>query len=79
MGKAATKPKRKFCNCMNKVDRELEKYNTTLSRMWVMVGPKFVEIPEITTRKLNGTIRGKPKTVVASHCPFCGTKLPESD
>lgn len=31
--------------------------------------------PIVKTIKVDDTKRGRPKTLLASHCPFCGTAL----
>lgn len=59
-----------MCNCVAKVNVNLAKYNTvletTLFSFWALV----------RTGKVDRKKRGKPSTVAASYCPFCGNKYP---
>lgn len=56
-----------MCDCIETVQTLLAKYNTQL--VLPIFGPQrlFVE-----TMKLDDKKRGKPKSMFASFCPFCG-------
>lgn len=65
-----------MCDCIQKFDKHLAEFNTKINiPFWSSSG--FIA-PFVETRKLDATKRGKPKSVAASYCPFCGTKYDEA-
>lgn len=64
-----------MCECIKRLDAHLEKFNTRINfPFWSSSG--FLA-PFVETRKIDEKKRGKPRSVAASHCPFCGEKYPE--
>ena len=59
--------------CFVAANKALASSNTQLSFAYVFsdMGVRLI----IKTEKLDPTKRGKPKTLMASHCPFCGSQL----
>ena len=62
------------CDCVGHVNAILAPFNTELD---LAVGlPRFEAMSFfVSTRKKDSGQRGKPKSVIASFCPFCGTSL----
>lgn len=59
------------CSCVAKINEKLREHNTML--VSTLFGhPRVL----IDTCKLREGIRGKPKAVLASFCPFCGVAYP---
>lgn len=60
-------------DCVRRIDAQLAQYNTQIA-----VGLNFttgaLAIP-IGTTKLDSSKRGKPMSLYASFCPFCGVSL----
>lgn len=57
--------------CLDQVEAELKQHNTRLVSNMFQPNDVFV-----ATERIRGLRDGKSaKTVVASHCPFCGKKL----
>lgn len=65
------------CNCIDQVNKELEKYNTELGigHSLNFDTQKISVILYVETRKVDPKTRGKKKNVIASYCPFCGKKM----
>jgi hypothetical protein len=66
--------KQKRHKCFDQVDGELHRHNTRLA-----VGFSLSDLGEylyVKTEKVDTSKRGKPASMVCSHCPFCGEKLP---
>jgi hypothetical protein len=62
-------------DCAETINAQLkEKYNTVLTPVisW-SASPR--ELIVVATSKADSARRGKPHTVFASFCPFCGVKL----
>jgi len=68
-----------MCKCVETMDGHLAKANTRIAlAMMVNVTGNDAEIklrPIVSTVKVDEKRRGKPKTALASFCPFCGKKL----
>lgn len=64
-----------MCDCISKFDEHLKGHNTRIARGFAL-GPGTLDIlpPFVRTEKLNSSARGKPISVLASYCPFCGEK-----
>lgn len=56
--------------CFKELNKELEQHNTKLVGNLLGIDYVLVETEKIETKK-----RGRPKSVIASYCPFCGKKL----
>ena len=65
-----------MCNCIKITNDGLrEKYNSYVNTTISLTGgPQMVVL---ATEKDDTTKRGKPITLVATYCPFCGEKYPE--
>jgi len=59
--------------CFVQANKALAVHNTALSFAYVFTDGDVRLI--VKTEKLDPTKRGKPKTLMASHCPFCGSSL----
>ena len=61
------------------MDKELAKQNlnTKIDATFVIGKGKISTVLAVPTMKVDNDRRGRPKTVLASYCPFCGTKYPE--
>ncbi len=58
-----------MCDCVKKTNALLAQYNTRL--VLPMIGPQRVLIE---TTKADNQKRGKPASMFASFCPFCGER-----
>lgn len=56
------------CDCVQRFDERLREHNTTLVSTLFGKPPRVL----IQTCKLHEKVRGKPVSVIASFCPFCG-------
>lgn len=64
--------KNQMCDCIDRVNANLAQFNTIITvPMWTSTG---MLTPFVETSKLDTGKRGKPRSVFASHCPFCGEK-----
>jgi hypothetical protein len=66
--------------CFKAADKKLADKNTRLSMGTAVMYPAprkmaFVARPVIETMKVDSARRGRPVTVMATYCPFCGVKL----
>ena len=59
------------CSCWEQCNRELAKHNARLSGSFSLSGHDYLNVATENIVKS----RNRPKTVVASYCPFCGKKL----
>lgn len=59
--------------CFAAADKALAEHNTGIDYVY-SITDSDVRV-RIGTYKLNTAKRGKAKTLLASHCPFCGAKL----
>lgn len=59
--------------CFVQANKALAADNTTLGFAYVFSDGDVRLI--VKTEKLDPAKRGKPKTLMASHCPFCGSSL----
>jgi hypothetical protein len=65
-----------MCDCIKNINEHLAGYNTKITvPIWTASDgrPSFVETSKIDEKK-----RGKPKSVFASCCPFCGEKYSDN-
>jgi hypothetical protein len=66
-----------MCDCINRFNEHLAVTNTQIELpMWTASGQIT---PFVVTIKIDQKKRGKPTSVFASHCPFCGVKYPSKD
>ena len=64
--------KNQMCDCIERVNANLAQFNTIITvPMWTSTG---MLTPFVETSKLDSGKRGKPRSVFATHCPFCGEK-----
>lgn len=61
------------CGCIGRVNALLKPHNTIL--VTPLFGPACTAVE---TTKYQSSIRGKPKRMIAKHCPFCGAIYPRS-
>jgi len=59
------------CSCWKSINETLRKEGSQLGFSFTMTGHEYLQV---TTENV-GKSRKKPSIVVASHCPFCGSKL----
>lgn len=65
-----------MCGCIERINEHLAKTNTKIELpMWTASGQIT---PFVVTMKIDQKKRGKPTSVFASHCPFCGVSLVSS-
>ena len=62
------------CSCWKQVDERLSKEGTALVKALTFHGHQYLEL---WTERID-TKRKPPHRVVASFCPFCGSKLKET-
>lgn len=65
------------CDCAEKINADLagSEFPNTLVET-----PLFGErVTFVVTCKRSGQVRGKPKRVIATYCPFCGVKYKAAD
>lgn len=61
-----------MCNCIEKFNEHLKEFNTEVHLpFWSRSG---ILAPFVETRKIDSGKRGKPRSVIATYCPFCGEK-----
>lgn len=59
-----------MCGCINRVNEHLAEFNTKIELpLWTNSGRL---VPFVQTIKVDDKKRGKPKSMFASFCPFCG-------
>lgn len=67
-----------MCNCIETINKDLKEnhpeWNTQIMRPFIGPNVAFVEATKLDEKK-----RVKPKTIFATHCPFCGEKYPEKE
>jgi hypothetical protein len=61
-------------DCVKRVNEGLAAYNTALGYGISLSQPERELIPLLTV-KADDKVRGKPATMYAAYCPFCGEKL----
>lgn len=59
------------CSCWKEADRALGEHGTQLRYSYLMTGGVLLNVA--TENKTKS--RRKPKSILASYCPFCGAKL----
>lgn len=64
-----------MCNCIELVDAELVEHNTQIN-VTMTLGQKPLRA-RVDTHKIDDHKRGRPMTVTATYCPFCGKKYLE--
>lgn len=73
-----TKAKRvEACNCIDQVNKQLEKYNTYVPRELTFnfkTGKSALRLA-IPTAKIDSSKSGRAKVVFAAYCPVCGKSL----
>lgn len=68
-----------MCDCIEKINGELKPQGYTLNASMGFAGPRTAMVGLIRTDKyVPETRRGKPSSIKASHCPFCGEKYPDA-
>jgi len=73
MAKERTRAKKSGCDCVDQIDAKLADRNTKLNL------EVFSERCVVESMKIDSKKRGAPVRVLASYCPFCGKKYPESE
>lgn len=60
-------------DCVRRIDEQLAQHNTQIS---TAINFKSGELAiQVATSKLDQAKRGKPMSLYATFCPFCGTNL----
>lgn len=62
--------------CVQEVNAQLERHNTALASAFSLGRPQQ-ELILLATVKADSKKRGKPVSMYASFCPFCGVSLKE--
>lgn len=70
-----------FCNCWTEVNAKLKEHNLRLNCASIRM-PSFTLVPTLSTEWIDPSKapKGKkryPTQLMASHCPLCGTEIPE--
>lgn len=60
------------CSCWKKIDKQLREDDSCLDFSWDFSGKTYLNI---ATHRTDGNRRKTAKRVLASYCPFCGSKL----
>lgn len=69
-----------MCDCIEKINTQLKAEGYTLNASLGFSGPRRAMIGLIRTdRHVLESRRGKPSSMVASHCPWCGEKYPDAE
>ena len=61
------------CSCWKQVNEQLSNHNTALDELFTLTGHHYLKVATHRCDKK----KKPPKSVIASHCPFCGEKLKE--
>lgn len=69
------------CECMSRIDGVLREHNTKLAVSFCLSADLSTAdiLPIVATEKVHRTLRGKPRTVLATFCPFCGMRYKRAD
>lgn len=64
------------CDCIKQVNAELAEFNTEIEVAWTVdfEGKEMPAYVEVRTGKVDSSIRGPAKRVIATYCPFCGRR-----
>ncbi len=60
------------CSCWKTINKQLVEHNTRLSESFTFSGHTYLQI---ATEKIDSKVRKPTKLMLASYCPFCGSKL----
>lgn len=64
------------CNCIDEVDAKLAEHNATVvTTLGLFNNPRRVSLE---VEKSDAKKRGKPPRLIATFCPFCGTRYASS-
>lgn len=64
-----------MCNCINMINDKLVEYNTAVTTTIALQDNKLqVAGVRVETHKTDTSKRGKPVSLTAAFCPFCGGK-----
>lgn len=66
-----------MCDCNTKMNEQLAAHNTILDTPWYP--PELQGVTFVRTDKLETGKRGKPISVLATFCPFCGEKYAKAE
>lgn len=61
-------------DCIKRIDEQLAEKNTRIATAFSFADPER-ELIYVQTTKADSSVRGKPASLFATFCPFCGTKL----
>lgn len=72
------------CECINTVNEKLKSagHNTKIKVPWIIPMPgekQRGECCEVVTIKADEKVRVKPVSLMATYCPFCGTKFDQDE
>lgn len=69
-----------MCDCITKVNEHLAERNTQVTTTIGVKGSTFAFYGvRIETHKIDNHKRGKPVSLTAAYCPFCGEKYDTGD
>lgn len=63
-----------MCNCIDKMNADLKKYNTQLDTNISIFNADKPAIVVLGTMKIESKVRRGPARLIATFCPFCGEK-----
>jgi hypothetical protein len=66
-----------MCSCLEETNKILAKDNTEITFMFYLMGNKQPKAL-IQTQKRNPKIKGAPKRIAATFCPFCGERYDQT-
>lgn len=61
-------------DCVKTLNEQLAQYNTQVAGAISFSDPSR-ELIQVVTAKADPRVRGKPRALFASFCPFCGVSL----
>jgi hypothetical protein len=69
-----------MCDCIKRINEYLEPKNTQVTPTIAVSGNTFQFLGvRIETQKIDTSKRGKPVSLIAAYCPFCGQKYEQEE
>jgi hypothetical protein len=62
-------------DCVQRLNEHLAEFNTQIAPVFALGASSLSEYLQIATTKIDCGKRGKPRSMFASYCPFCGISL----
>jgi len=67
-----------MCDCIKEIGEQLKSMNNNTKLQICMFWDGKPSRAMIATKKVESKLHGKPNNIVASYCPFCGEKYPDT-